>query len=55
MSKRSIGPFQVNPIGMGCMNLSHAYGTPPSSEQAAKVVYRALDLGVDLFLSLIHI
>jgi len=49
MSKRSIGPFQVNPIGMGCMNLSHAYGTPPSSEQAAKVVYRALDLGVDLF------
>jgi aryl-alcohol dehydrogenase-like predicted oxidoreductase len=31
------------------MNLSHAYGTPPSAEQAAKVVYRALDLGVDLF------
>ena len=49
MTKRSIGPFQVNPIGMGCMNLSHAYGTPPSAEQAAKVVYRALDLGVDLF------
>jgi aryl-alcohol dehydrogenase-like predicted oxidoreductase len=49
MTQRSIGPFQVNPIGMGCMNLSHAYGTPPSAEQAAKVVYRALDLGVDLF------
>jgi len=49
MTKRSIGPFQVNPIGMGCMNLSHAYGTPPFAEQAAKVVYRALDLGVDLF------
>jgi hypothetical protein len=49
MTQRSIGPFQVNPVGMGCMNLNHAYGVPPTSEQAAKVVYRALDLGVDLF------
>ena len=49
MTQRSIGPFQVNPIGMGCMNLSHAYGVPPTPEQAAKVVYRALDLGVNLF------
>jgi aryl-alcohol dehydrogenase-like predicted oxidoreductase len=31
------------------MNLSHAYGVPPTPEQAAKVVYRALDLGVNLF------
>jgi len=49
MSKRSIGPFQVHPIGLGCMNLSHAYGTPPTPEAAAKVVHRALDLGVNLF------
>jgi len=49
MTQRSIGPFEVNPIGMGCMNLSHAYGVPPTPEQAAKVVYRALDLGVNLF------
>ena len=49
MSKRAIGPFQVHPIGLGCMNLSHAYGTPPTPEAAAKVVHRALDLGVNLF------
>jgi len=49
MSKRSIGPFQVNPIGLGCMNLSHAYGIPPTAEAAAAVVHQALDLGVDLF------
>ncbi len=49
MTQRSIGPFEVNPIGMGCMNLSHAYGVPPTPEQATKVVYRALDLGVNLF------
>lgn len=47
--KRSITHFQVNPIGLGCMNLSHAYGTPPSSEQAEKVLLGALDAGYDFF------
>ena len=27
---RRIGSFQVSALGLGCMNLSHAYGTPPS-------------------------
>ena len=31
------------------MNLSHAYGTPPSPEQAERVLLRALELGVTLF------
>ncbi len=42
---RRIGPFAVSPIGLGCMNLSHAYGVPPSPDDAAKVLHRALDLG----------
>lgn len=42
---RRIGPFQVAPIGFGCMSLSHAYGTPPSPEAAAAVLQRAVDLG----------
>lgn len=46
---RRIGPFPVHPIGLGCMNLSHAYGTPPPPEQAAALLLRALDLGVTLF------
>jgi aryl-alcohol dehydrogenase-like predicted oxidoreductase len=49
MSKRRIGPFEVAPIGLGCMNLSHAYGRPPSTEQAEAVLRLALDLGVTLF------
>ncbi len=37
------------PIGLGCMNLSHAYGRPPSAAEARSLVLRALELGVDHF------
>ena len=43
--RRALGPFQVSPLGLGCMCLSHAYGTPPPPEEAAKVLHRALDIG----------
>jgi aryl-alcohol dehydrogenase-like predicted oxidoreductase len=46
---RKIGPFEVSAIGLGCMNLSHAYGTPPSAEQGERVLLAALDAGVTLF------
>lgn len=49
MRQRRVGPFQVGAVGLGCMNLSHAYGTPPSKEQAARVLLSALDGGVTLF------
>ena len=49
MSKRSLGPFEVDAIGFGCMSLSHAYGVPPSREQAEAVLRKALDLGVTHF------
>jgi aryl-alcohol dehydrogenase-like predicted oxidoreductase len=49
MTKRKIGPFQVSPIGLGCMNLSHAYGVPPGPEAGAAVLLKALDAGVDFF------
>ncbi|MES2441354.1 MAG: aldo/keto reductase [Pseudomonadota bacterium] len=45
---RRIGPFTVAPIGLGCMNLNHAYGVPPSPEDGARLLNRALDLGVSL-------
>ena len=45
---RQIGPFTVSAIGLGCMNLSHAYGTPPSAEDGAVLLNRALDLGITL-------
>ena len=49
VTRRTIGPAQVVPIGLGCMNLSHAYGVPPPPEQAERVLLRALELGVELF------
>ncbi|MDE2351254.1 MAG: aldo/keto reductase [Alphaproteobacteria bacterium] len=45
MRTRKIGPFEVSAIGLGCMNLSHAYGTPPPAEVSAALLHRALDLG----------
>jgi len=49
MQKRKLAQFTVNPIGLGCMNLSHAYGVPPSFEQAEKLLLSALDAGYDFF------
>jgi aryl-alcohol dehydrogenase-like predicted oxidoreductase len=49
MQQRNLGPFKVSAIGLGCMNLSHAYGTPPSAEQGERVLLTALDAGVTLF------
>jgi aryl-alcohol dehydrogenase-like predicted oxidoreductase len=46
---RRIGPFEIAPIGLGCMNLSHAYGAPPPPEQAERLLLQALDLGVTHF------
>lgn len=47
MTQRRIGEQLVNPIGLGCMSLSHAYGTPPSPDDGARLLHRALDLGYD--------
>lgn len=47
--KRKIGPFEASPVGLGCMSLSHAYGTPPDPEHGRALLNRALDLGYDLF------
>jgi aryl-alcohol dehydrogenase-like predicted oxidoreductase len=46
---RQIGPLSVSAVGLGCMNLNHAYGTPPSPEEGAALLRRALDLGVTFF------
>ncbi|AGH51055.1 putative oxidoreductase [Sphingomonas sp. MM-1] len=43
---RRIGPFTVSAIGLGCMNLSHGYEPFPAEEDAARLLNRALDLGV---------
>jgi aryl-alcohol dehydrogenase-like predicted oxidoreductase len=47
--QRQLGPYTVSAIGLGCMNLSHAYGVPPTPEAAAAVLRGALDCGVTHF------
>jgi aryl-alcohol dehydrogenase-like predicted oxidoreductase len=49
MQTRRIGPFEVSAVGLGCMNLSHAYGAPPPPEAGERLLLRALELGVTMF------
>ena len=42
---RQVGPFKVAPVGLGCMNLSHAYGVPPTPEEGAVLLRHARDVG----------
>jgi aryl-alcohol dehydrogenase-like predicted oxidoreductase len=49
MQQRHLGPFTVSAIGLGCMNLSHAYGPPPPDEHGVALIHRALDRGVNFF------
>ncbi|WP_084584265.1 aldo/keto reductase [Sphingomonas azotifigens] len=43
---RQIGPFTVSAIGLGCMNLSHAYLPRPDAAAAERLLLHALDSGV---------
>lgn len=45
MPQRPLGPASVSVLGYGCMNLSHAYDTPPEEATAARLLNQALDLG----------
>ena len=46
---RKIGPLTVSAIGLGCMNLSHAYLPRPEPEKADRLLLHALDSGVTFF------
>lgn len=49
MKTRKIASFNLSAIGLGCMNLSHAYGEPVSAQQGERVLLTALDQGVTFF------
>jgi aryl-alcohol dehydrogenase-like predicted oxidoreductase len=50
MDKRTLGRegLEVSALGLGCMGMSHAYGTPDDVESIA-TLHRAIDLGVTFF------
>ncbi len=45
MSAKLSNHFNQPGIGLGCMNLSHAYGTPLSEEDAIRALQQAFDMG----------
>ncbi|HYW03328.1 MAG TPA: aldo/keto reductase [Gammaproteobacteria bacterium] len=49
MQQRTLGPFTVSAIGLGCMNLTHAYEPRPDADTARAVLREAVDLGYTLF------
>src|SRR3989475_13110854 len=53
MQKRKLGnsTLEVSAIGLGCMGMSFAYGTPEERDERESIatIHRAIDLGVTLF------
>lgn len=47
IDKRTLADRMVAPIGLGCMNLSWAYGDPPPHADKIRLLERALELGYD--------
>jgi aryl-alcohol dehydrogenase-like predicted oxidoreductase len=47
IERRTIAGRKTNPIGLGCMSLSWAYGSPPSDAEGARLLERALEIGYD--------
>lgn len=49
MHDRKIAGQSLAPVGLGCMNLSHAYGEPLSESEGTRVLHAALDAGITHF------
>lgn len=51
MEKRILGntDIEISPVGLGCMGLSHAFGTPLEMAEAAEKIQAAYDMGYTFF------
>ncbi|HVZ85922.1 MAG TPA: aldo/keto reductase [Polyangia bacterium] len=51
MQERQLGKsgLEVSAMGLGCMGMSFAYGTPPDRQEMIKLIRAAVDRGVTLF------
>ena len=47
--------IEVNPVGLGCMGFSHAYGTPTDKSDAIKLIRNSYDMGYDFLTQRRHI
>lgn len=50
MQQRNLGKnMKVSPVGLGCMGITHASGTPLTKADGVKVLQTALDIGYTFF------
>lgn len=49
INARTINGRPTNPVGLGCMSLSWAYGGRPSEDDGVRLLHRAIDIGYDHF------
>ena len=49
IARRPIAGRLTNPVGLGCMSLSWAYGGRPADADGIALLHRAIDLGYDHF------
>ena len=51
MQKRKLGKsnLEVSAIGLGCMGMSFAYGTPPDRKEMMSLLRAAVERGVTFF------
>ena len=50
MKQRILGnELKVSAVGLGCMGMSHAYGTPPDRKEMKKLLTQAVELGYTFF------
>lgn len=48
MQRRRLGELEIGAIGLGCLTLTAAYGTPPAEADAIATIHRAAELGMDM-------
>src|SRR5580765_8037221 len=51
MQQRKLGELETSALGLGCMGMSFAYGTPEERDERESIatIHRALELGVTFF------
>ena len=41
--------LKVSAVGLGCMGMSHAYGSPADKNEMCELITKAVDLGYNFF------